>query len=160
MHDFTLRSATRQDLDSLVELNAIVQALHHDARPERFRPVASAEVRVEFARRLDDPDSRAWLAVDGDGGAVGYAMAVPRSREKTPFAWPRHWVELDEMGVLPEWRGKGIGRSLIEKVAESADGLDVELTVWSFNETAQSVYAAAGFVPQTVRMARRASDQT
>ena len=55
------------------------------------------------------------------------------------------------MGVLPEWRGRGIGRRLIE--AAIAAGWQhgyqrIELSVYATNEIAWRLYRSLGFVEE------------
>lgn len=58
-------------------------------------------------------------------------------------------VEVLSIGVLPQWRRRGIGRGLIDAViahAESAGIGSIVLEVATQNEAARRLYAAFGFV--------------
>ena len=55
------------------------------------------------------------------------------------------------MGLVPEWRGKGIGRAIIQHaqaLAAQAGALSLSLTVDGQNTPAQRVYAQAGLVEE------------
>ncbi|MEB0048271.1 MULTISPECIES: GNAT family N-acetyltransferase [unclassified Pseudomonas] len=56
------------------------------------------------------------------------------------------------MGVAGEWQGKGVGSKLLETVLEIADNWmnlqRVELSVYSDNEAAISLYRKFGFEPE------------
>lgn len=57
---------------------------------------------------------------------------------------------LDSLAVLPEYRGRGIGRKLLEYgigIGKSM-GLTVTLAVDPINEKAQRLYQSLGFAPQ------------
>ena len=70
-----------------------------------------------------------------------------------------HWPELDQveiepLGILPEYRRQGLGRSLmiaaLEKMAERG-AIQVSVGVWLENKAAIRFYERLGFMPdQTV----------
>lgn len=72
------------------------------------------------------------------------------------------WVELVGMWVSPAWRGRGVGRALIDAVcgwsARERGVGEVRLWVAAGNERAAAVYARCGFVATGARkpMPRRA----
>lgn len=61
----------------------------------------------------------------------------------------RHRANIVAMYVIPEKRGKGIGKALISKAIQMADSLeDIEqlyLTVVTTNEPAKRLYSSIGF---------------
>ncbi len=57
------------------------------------------------------------------------------------------------MGILPAYRGKGLGRRLIEttlKAAQEAGFLRVELDVYEDNSRAIALYEQVGFVRECI----------
>lgn len=56
---------------------------------------------------------------------------------------------LDSLAVLPEYRGRGIGRQLLQKGIEDGKSLslDVTLAVDPINDTAKKLYRSLGFKP-------------
>jgi RimJ/RimL family protein N-acetyltransferase len=81
------------------------------------------------------------VALDGDR-VVGWCDVIPRDRPTT-----RHCGSLG-MGLLPEWRGRGVGRRLIERTLEAARAFPlarVELAVRADNAGAMAVYRRVGF---------------
>lgn len=79
-------------------------------------------------------------------------------RKSIGFLW-MHWPELDQveiepLGILPEYRRQGLGRSLmiaaLEKMAERG-AIQVSVGVWLENKAAIRFYERLGFMPdQTV----------
>jgi ribosomal protein S18 acetylase RimI-like enzyme len=64
-------------------------------------------------------------------------------------------VELDQLSVAPAARNRGVGTRLCEEVRAWAEerGADrVELSTWSFNAGAQSLFARLGFATDFIRM--------
>ena len=77
------------------------------------------------------------VALDGDR-VVGWCDVIPKD-------WPstRHCGSLG-MGLLPEWRGRGVGRRLIERTLEAARAFPlarVELAVRADNEGGMALIA-------------------
>nr|CAP47536.1 putative integron gene cassette protein [uncultured bacterium] len=65
------------------------------------------------------------------------------------------------MGVLPAYRGRGIGQELIERCILQCKtfGLEkIELEVWSDNSVAHALYRKNGFVEEGVRLRARKID--
>lgn len=82
-----------------------------------------------------------------EGKVVGWCDIIPNSR-----AVHVHSGRLG-MGVLPEFRGRGIGSSLIAKTIEAAHQfrlIRIELTVYAKNLTAIALYERFGFLHEGV----------
>ena len=149
----TIRAARRGDEDALAKLNAFVQDLHVERRPDQFKPADTSEVARWFGSLLEDPAARIWIA-EQEGEPVGYVVALLRERSENPFCRARRWCELDQVAVASNKRKQGIARGLIEHavVDVQSDGIrDVEVSSWSFNEEAHRAFQRLGFVPKVVR---------
>ncbi len=152
-----IRAAIPGDERDLSVLNSIVQDLHVVNRPDYFKPSTEGEVVKWFNRLLQDTSSRIWIADEG-GAAVGYVLIFFHERPENPFCRSLRWCEIDQIAVKPDFRRRGITGRLIEKAIMSAAGdgiFDVELSTWSFNETAQAAFRKLGFVPKIIRMERK-----
>jgi ribosomal protein S18 acetylase RimI-like enzyme len=82
-----------------------------------------------------------FVALDGDR-VVGWCDVTPHDRPVT-----RHCGVLG-IGVLPEWRGHGVGLRLIEATLEAARAFPlarVELVVRADNPRAIALYRKVGF---------------
>jgi ribosomal protein S18 acetylase RimI-like enzyme len=104
--------------------------------------------RIEdFVRESVANDSSQFVAV-ADGRVVGWADIFP--------AWPHaisHCGSLG-MGVLPEFRGQGIGRRLLESCIAKAwsKGITrIELEVRADNGSAIKLYERSGFAREAVK---------
>lgn len=66
------------------------------------------------------------------------------------------FIELSEIGLMPEYQGRGLGTQIIQDVLAVADGLgfDVELQVFSINP-ASRLYERLGFKETHKKMCRR-----
>lgn len=105
----------------------------------------AADVRNRLPDFLrDHPASRVWLAFLGEEpvglatGIVGYSSFAAR-----PL------VNIHDLVVRPEFRGRAIGRALLSHIEREARALDycgLTLEVRGDNVAAQSLYASCGFV--------------
>lgn len=96
-----------------------------------------------------------YFAVDG-GRVVGWCDVLPK--EIPEFSH----VGVLGMGVLKDYRGRGLGRRLIEAAlahARDKNGIEkVELTVFESNTRAAALYESAGFVLEGRRLRGRRLD--
>ena len=76
---------------------------------------------------------------------VGYA-GISRLGRKPPFEYEVHTI-----GVDPAYQGRGIGRRLLAKLLDFADGGVVYLEVRTDNAAAIALYRSAGFVKVGLR---------
>ena len=100
--------------------------------------------RAAMLRLLQEPHwGRVWLA-DVDSIAVGYVvLSLGFSLELGG-----NDAYIDEMFVIPEQRGHGYGRALLEFAGTAAGELGVKavhLEVDRSNESAQRLYASLGY---------------
>lgn len=99
------------------------------------RAVFIDEQGVPEALEWDEYDavSTHWLALAGDGSPIGCARLLPGGH-------------LGRMAVLPAWRGRGVGRALLDAVLHAARMRGERLLRLSAQTHAAGFYARAGFV--------------
>ena len=149
-----VRPATPADAPVIATLNADVQALHHEAAPQWFKPPDRAAAE-EYFRALLAADAFQAFVVEVDGRPLGYALARIREVPETALTYGSSVVELDQVGVDPSSQGQGLGRELIGAVrrfAAASGASRLQLTVWEFNTRARQVFERAGFAAATTRM--------
>jgi len=118
------------------------------AHERRFLALEAApplEQTTAFVRGLMAAGHPQCLALAGDT-VVGWCDVVP-AREDPRTGWLG-------MGVLPEYRGQGVGRALITRTLAWAReiGLQrVQLDVYADNGRARRLYASLGFQQVAVR---------
>jgi len=137
---FTIRSARPSDTKTILELIrqlAVYEKLLHE--------VTGDEALLE--RHLFGPRPSAEVLIAERGGEpVGFALFFPTF--STFLARPGIWLE--DLFVVPEARGQGIGKALLTKVAEIAHERGcgrLEWTVLDWNEPAIGFYRKLGAVP-------------
>ncbi|MBV9195015.1 MAG: GNAT family N-acetyltransferase [Solirubrobacterales bacterium] len=108
-------------------------------------PVDVAERAERFREALlgPEPDAAMWV-LDEAGAVVGHAGVRSRVSGVHSFG----------MAILPEARGRGGGRALLEAIVEHARASGahkVDLEVWVDNARAIALYVSAGFEVEGVR---------
>jgi putative acetyltransferase len=97
---------------------------------------------VALPGRFALPRGGLWLAVaDGEGAGVGCVALRPLDDEI---------AEVKRMYVDPAWRGRGVGRALLETLIAGARGrgyLTLRLGTLEEMKVAQSLYHSVGFRP-------------
>lgn len=89
-----------------------------------------------------EPRFAAFLAEDGPD-PVGMIIC----NDRRVMGWPKPTVYIQDVYVTPEYRGRGIGRTLLAQVAayaQTRDAAFIELNV-SADNPARSLYARSGF---------------
>lgn len=154
MNDVTIRTITREDAPALAEITGEVQALHHEAMPDFFTPVLDDLSAYEAHIRAFMDRGTGYVAEVG-GQAVGYLLYVIRDVPHNLFTQPHVSLHIDEMGVKSAFRGRGIGRGLMERVvldARSLNARSVTLNVFRFNADAVRFYESCGFDARNMTM--------
>ena len=150
-----IRRATNDDAELLARLNAPVQQLHHEARPDFYKPPAiTPEIIAVFREHLLDEQTYIFIG-EVDDQPIGYVMVLVSERQDDPYCYGMKTVIIDQLSVNPEYRSKGYGEALMHHVFDLAKSLGVKmlmLSVWSFNERAIAFYERQGFTSRSLRM--------
>lgn len=125
-----ISQASPEDTEVIVY---IYLAARHASMPYLPDLQSDEETRAWFARR----PKKFWVA-RCEGEIVGYMYLHERM--------PDHLHErmLDDLYILPDWQGRGIGSSLLAK-AKSLSPLRIELSTFQRNTKAKTFYEAHGF---------------
>ena len=146
-----IRATTEDDVEAL---NALVTAV---ARERAFLGSTvgfTVEQTRGYLTELRRSAGLALVAVDGDR-LVGW-LDIARG----PFEGLTHYGRMG-MGLAPGWRGRGLGRRLLEQALDEAfaKGFErIELEVFASNARAVALYRAVGFVEEGRRRCARKLD--
>ena len=136
-----LRRAERSDLPTILML---IEAL---AEYEHLRHECKASIQLLDAALFGERSYAEVIIADVDGRPAGFALFFHNF--STFLAKPG--IYLEDLFVLPEYRGKGIGRALLEQLAlfavERGCGR-LEWAVLDWNVDAIGFYRRLGAVPQ------------
>lgn len=158
MRECTIRPAGPEDRAALTGFMAALQ--EHERAMETNRRPGSEMAETHLAHLL------AWAAARPGGSALIAERAAPLGfcisgveEEFGDYVLPGNRVHgvISDLYVVPEARGRGVGRALIaeaERIMRAA-GLDrVHIATLSANEAAASAYRALGYAPHVTVLAK------
>lgn len=147
--------AASDDAQDLARLGKHVHDLHVGWHPDIFRPATEEELADGLRALLAQQSFRAFLA-RREGRPVGYIGLRVVERPGHMLMFARRWLDVEQIGVTPDERGKGVGRALMSRARELAAELGlkrIELNVWAENEKARRSFESWGFAVCSSRMA-------
>lgn len=143
-------------VDDAAEFNRVVGVVARERRYLRFTDSPPMDGTIEFLEKSLGAGNP-HLAAVVDGRFVGWCDVCRHS-----FEIEAHVGTLG-IGILPELRGKGIGKALLDTTIAAAERLDfhrIELTAFSDNLRAIALYETRGFVHEGIlRAAARFDDE-
>jgi len=150
-----VRLASLRDYEEMCSLFDELDGLHREARPEMFQPFPPpARTREQIAHWLAQPDSTVLVA-QSDQGVVGLVVLLTRAPSGFAGAVPRKVVEVDNLVVRGDHRGRRVGRRLLAAAVEWARqrrATHVEVAVHDFNRDAKRFYESFGFAASIDRL--------
>lgn len=144
MRTITLRRAGAQDWAAVAAIHAASwRSAYRGIYPDSYLDQEAPEERRVFWRsalaEMDAEVDAVFLAED-DGEPVGFACLLSEAEAAGPL--------LDNLHVLPDRKGGGIGRRLIAAaaawLAAKEPGAALQLGVWKDNVAARGFYARLG----------------
>lgn len=149
-----VRRAIPEDAESILSLLSQVENIHHENRPDLFRPNGTKYTAMELFNIMADESRPIFVAVT-DEGVVGYIFAIITETKGSTMLNDVKTIHLDDVCIDESCRGAGIGGALMKYVLSWAKsvGCDrVDLDVWEFNEDARRFYEKYGLTTQKRRM--------
>jgi len=151
----TVRKATTQDYEPLLELFDLVDTLHRHNLPNIFqKSPGPARDQDYFKSLLVDPDTVLYLA-EIENDIAGFILAIIRETPPIPVFIPARLALVTDISVKKEFRLRGIGQQLVNKVhswAEIRGASAVELNVYAFNQESLEFYKTIGYETISLRM--------
>ena len=149
----------RLPADEAAILSFIIGLQDYEAafEPDRRRDPAFATEHWRVLQRRHAEKHGIFLIAEYDGQPAGWAFAYDESNEVFVIEAERRHGFLAELYVMPEARGKGLGRALIEGCEAWARGRGHKLLsvgVLAKNPSAIRAYEGAGYAPYWTTMRR------
>ena len=140
-----IRRANEVDIPAISKLLAQVLGIHHEGRPDLFKPNA-----VKYT-----PEELAELIKDDSKPILGYAFCVIIRHLNDNILTDIKTLYIDDLCVDENARGKHVGKALYNYVLEYAKEIgcyNLTLNVWELNSDARGFYEACGLSVQKTGM--------
>ncbi len=150
-----IRRAAEKDLPAINRLLFQVAQVHHNGRPDLFRPASKKYTDEELLAIFHDDTKPVLAAVDENDEMLGYAFCIFQQHLHNNILTDIKTLYLDDLCVEETCRGQHIGRLLYEAVLDFAreNGCyNVTLNVWGCNESARKFYESCGLSVQKIGM--------
>jgi ribosomal protein S18 acetylase RimI-like enzyme len=158
---YIIRRATDADMPSLGRLGARLVEEHHAFDGRRFLAVRKRtpdDYATFLGSQLDDPVTVIFVA-DKDAEVIGYAWAAIEGYDYMALRGPAG--VLHDLIVDPHYRGRGVGRLLLDATLSylnSRGAPRVVLSTAERNQAAQRLFERMGFRRTMVEMTRDFDD--
>lgn len=155
--DTIVRPATSADLPRIGRLGAQLVDEHNAFDPQRFLATKNrtpTDYAAFMSTQLGDP-SIAVLVAEDHGDVIGYSYAVVEGYDYMSLRGPAGVVH--DVMVDPEYRGRGIGRQLLEATLaflKARGAPRVVLSTAENNAVAQRLFTSVGFRRTMIEMTR------
>ena len=157
-----IRRAIKDDMPGINKLLRQVLMVHHNGRPDLFKPNAKKYTDEELEKIIASDDTPIFVATQknvseaGDGEEVlGYAFCIFQQHVGNNILTDVKTLYIDDLCVDEEKRGLHIGKQLYEYVlafAKEQGCYNVTLNVWACNEAAMKFYEKCGMQFQKIGM--------
>jgi ribosomal protein S18 acetylase RimI-like enzyme len=151
----TIKEASRQDYDGVLEVYTEVEEYHRLNSPWFFKkPEPELFPKAYYDELLNNNNALFLLAMYEDKIA-GFIIGLKQDTPGMPMLVSATYVLVDNLGIKRCYREKGIGTLLmnaLEKWAKEKGVNEVRLNVWSFNKDAIAFYESKGYLAFSQKM--------
>lgn len=149
-----IRFAQEKDIGGILCLLRQVGQVHHEIRPDLFRPGAIKYTEGELEAILADESRPIFVGTEEDK-VLGYCFCQLREYRGSTVLTDRKELYIDDLCVDETVRGQHVGRQLYEHTCAWAKEIGcnfLTLNVWCGNDSAMAFYEKRGLKPQKIGM--------
>ena len=149
-----IRLANNSDIPGMIALLQQVGEVHHQIRPDLFRPGAQKYSEADLEELLKDETRPIFGAIE-DGKLLGYCFCVIEEVKDNPVLCDTKSLYIDDLCVDEACRGQGIATKLYDHVCNYARSIgckSITLNVWCGNNNAMKFYERRGMKPRKIYM--------
>ena len=148
MNDVEIRKASLNDVRNIAKLNDEVYKNMVEGRKEFFKPCSESPDMTEFFEKTIEENEALIVVAEIDGDFAGYVYASIIDEQDDLIDIP--FVMVDQIAVVKDMRGFGIGKNLLSKAEQWAidKGINVvQLGVFEMQNEAIKLYEKRGYKP-------------
>lgn len=149
-----IRKARKDDIGRIIDLLHQVNMVHHEIRPDLFRPHTTKYDRQELENLLNVEEKPVFV-FDSGNGVLGYAFCQITEIKDDILLQDIKTLYIDDICVDENARGRHVGKALFEYVREYAKSIgchNITLNVWEGNIPASRFYQNMGMKVQKTTM--------
>ena len=149
-----IRHAVSRDIPGMLVLLDQVGQVHHELRPDIFRPGARKYDKCALEELLKDAQKPIFVAMRGTFVA-GYCFCVHKDYTGSGISTDRKELYIDDLCIDEGHRGQGIAGELYRHACGYAreQGCQfITLNVWCGNDGAMGFYEKMGLRPRHIMM--------
>jgi diamine N-acetyltransferase len=156
---FEIRKLSKSDFDEYTKLFEEVDFIHRKAHPEYFRKTSKLfRTKKYFLNLLRDPNTLLLGAFDFPSVLLGLVHCMLKITPPSELRVSETHVLLDGLVVRETARRKGVATALCKAAddwAKQMNAMEIQLSVYSFNEGAVEFYKNLGYSTFKVIMRKR-----
>jgi ribosomal protein S18 acetylase RimI-like enzyme len=149
-----IRRAESRDSEKIKDLLNQVLNVHHNGRPDVFKPGCRKYTDEELTVLMADEKKPIFVYEDEDG-VQGYAFCIIKITKGDNILCDMKTLYIDDLCVDECARGKHVGTALYDYVKSYAKDIgcyNLTLNVWECNPGAKKFYEKMGLIPQKTIM--------
>ena len=149
-----IRRAESRDSKKIKDLLNQVLNVHHNGRPDVFKPGCRKYTDEELTALMADEKKPIFVYEDEDG-VQGYAFCIIKITKGDNILCDMKTLYIDDLCVDESARGKHVGTALYDYVKSYAKDIgcyNLTLNVWECNPGAKKFYEKMGLIPQKTIM--------
>ena len=149
-----IRRAKDRDTDKIKDLLSQVLTVHHNGRPDIFKPDCRKYKDDELIAIINNDQTPVFVA-ETDGVVLGYCFCIIKETACDNILYDSKSIYIDDLCVDEAKRGQNIGKALFEYVKEYAKNTNcdsITLNVWECNPGAKRFYEKLGLTPMKTVM--------
>ena len=150
----TILRAENRHIPGLIRLLYQVGGVHHEIRPDLFRPGAIKYTEEALEALLRDENCPIFVAEE-DHQVLGYCFCQVRDYHGSTVLTDRKEIYIDDLCVEEACRGRGIAKKLYAYVCDWARDTGcgyITLNVWQGNDSAMKFYEKMGMQRRSITM--------
>jgi diamine N-acetyltransferase len=154
--EYQIRKASEIDYVDVSKLVAQIHEIHVTARPDIYSSDPCPMGEEYFVELINDENSFILVAEDtGIDKVVAYMVIRINTAPHRKIHKQRKYINIDDLCVDETYRGRGLGKKLMNYIVEYAKEIEInciELGVTEFNKEAVLFYESIGMKTRSRRM--------
>ena len=151
----TIRMARYADIPALQDLLQQILTVHHQARPDLFKPSGSKYTDQELKDLMNNPQTPIYVYENEAGQLLGHLFMTIKQSDNHGALKPVRTLFIEDLCVNSQARGQRIGDQLFafaKAYAKEIDCYNLTLNVWNANSGALRFYERQGMQAQETTM--------